>query len=136
MTALARALPKSAGWLGEALADLDEVAAGFEVDGPTPDETVVSTSGEFLRDLARRVATEPGVDHDGLGGVGVEFVGRDRDRVLFIIENDRTAWYHEYIGGEGASARYDDWREMMGGIGDSWIVRAGLQRVPGGPERT
>lgn len=136
MTALARALPKSAEWLGEALADLDEVAAGIEVDGPIPDETVVSTSREFLRDLAQRVETDPGVDHDGCGGVGVEFVGRDRNRILFIIENDRSAFYLEYLGGEGASARYDDWRQMMSSLGDSWIVRAGLQRVPGGPERT
>lgn len=136
MTALSRVLPKSAGWLGEALARLDDLAAGFEVDGPPPDETVVSTSREFLRDLARRVATDPGIDDDGLGGVSVEFVGRDLDRVLFVIEHDRSASYHENIRDEGAGEGYDDWRRMMSAIGDSWLVRAKLQRVPGGPERT
>lgn len=135
MTALARALPKSAGWLGNALARLDEIAAGFEVDGPIPDETVVSISGDFLRDLARRVATDPGIDDDGLGGVSVEFVGRDRDRVLFVIEHDRSASYHENIGDEGASRGYDDWRGMMRGIGDSWLDRGGMQRVSGAPAR-
>lgn len=136
MTALARALRKSAGWLGEALFRLEEIAAGFEVDGPTPDETVVSISGDFLRDLARRVATDPGIDDDGLGGVSVEFVGRDGDRVLFVIEQDRSASYHENIRDEGASRGYAGWRAMMSGIGDSWLVRARLQRVPGGPGRT
>lgn len=82
------------------------------------------------------MATDPGIDDDGLGGVSVEFVGRDLDRVLFVIEHDRSASYHENIRDEGAGEGYDDWRRMMSAIGDSWLVRAKLQRVPGGPERT
>ena len=122
---------ESAGWLGEALESLDEIATGFEVDGPVPDETVVSTFRNFLRDLAARVETEPGIDHDGLGGVSVEFVGRDGDRVLFIIERDLSASYHEYIHKEATSRGYDDWPQMMRGIGDAWLDRSELQRVGG-----
>lgn len=131
MATLAHASPESAGWLGEALERLDEIAAGFEVDGPVPDQTVVSTSGDFLRDLAHRVATEPGIDDDGLGGVGVEFVGREGDRVLFIIEHDLSSSYHENIRDRTASNGYDDWPQMMRDIGDAWVARSNLQRVQG-----
>ena len=133
MATLVRAFRESAGWLGEALERLEEVATGFEVDGPVPGETVVSTSRDFLRDLALRVETEPGIDDDGLGGVSVEFVGRNGDRVLFIIEHDLSASYHEYIHEEGTSRGYDDWPQMMRGVGDDWIVRCDLQRVQGAP---
>lgn len=132
MTSLARASRESAGWLGEALDRLDEIATGFEVDGPVPDQTVVLTSRDFLRDLAHRVATEPGIDDDGLGGVSVEFVGREGDRVLFVIERDLSSSYHENIRDRAASNGYDDWRQMMSGVGDAWIVRSELQRAQGG----
>ena len=133
MTTSVRASRETAGWLGDALECLEEIAAGFEVDGPVPGETVVSTSRDFLRDLARRVATEPGIDDDGHGGVGVEFVGRDGDRVLFIIERDLSASCHEYIHEEATSRGYDDWPQIMGDVGDAWIVRSELQRVQGAP---
>lgn len=129
MAIMDHASRKTAGWLREALECLDEIATGFEVEGPVPGDTVVSTSRDFLRDLACRVETEPGIADDGLGGVGVEFVGRDGDRVLFVLEHDLSASYHECIRKEATSRRYDDWRQMMSGVGDAWIVRSELQRV-------
>ena len=133
MGTLAHASRETAGWLSEALECLDEIATGFEVDGPVPDDTVVSTSRDFLRDLACRVETEPGIADDGLGGVGVEFVGRDGDRVLFVIEHDLSASYHEYIHKEATSRRYDDWRQMLRGVGDAWIVRSAVRRAQCAP---
>ena len=121
---IARTTGKASYWLGEALRDLEEVAAGIEVDGPIPDKAVITAARDFLMSLSPRIATDPGVDHDGSGGVGVEFVGRSGDRILFIIENDVTASYHEYIRREGKSRRYDTWLHMIRDINDSWLRRA------------
>lgn len=121
---IARTAGKTTYWLGEALRDLEEVAAGIEVDGPIPNRAVIVAARDFLVSLSPRIAADPGVDHDGSGGVGVEFVGQDGDRVLFIIKKDVTVFYHEYIEGKGKSRRYDTWSRMIQDINDSWLRRA------------
>lgn len=121
---IALTLGTASSWLSDALRDLKEVAAGFEVEGPIPSRAVIVAARDFLVSLSSRIATDPGVDHDGSGGVGVEFVGRNGDRILFIIEDDVTASCHEYIEGKGRSRRYDSWSRMFQDIDDSWLHRA------------
>ena len=124
---IALTVGKPSSWLDDALRDLKEVAAGIEVEGPIPNHAVIVAAKDFLVSLSPRIATAPGVDHDGSGGVGVEFVGQNGDRILFIIENDGTASRHEYIEGKGKSMRYDTWPRMLQDISDMWLRRANIQ---------
>ena len=122
--------PEQKSWLDSALEELDEIARGIEVDGPKPDAEVVAAARKSLRNLSELVASPPAVDDDGTGGIGIEFAGKERDRILFIIETPQSFAYYELIGGRSTRARSTNWKDLMTAIGVSGIQRAGISVPP------
>ena len=109
--------PERRCWLDSALEELDEVARGIEVDGPTPGAEVVAAARKCLRSLSELFASPPGVNDDGTGGIGIEFAGEEGGRILFIIETPRSFACYQLVGGRSTSAQSTSWTQLLRAIG-------------------
>ena len=115
----------------EAFGDLDEIARGVEVYGPTPGEKTLGASKSLLSRLAGHGLPAPLVDEVEGRGIAIEFRGAgERTRLSFVVGAGGSVAYYELSDGHPDCQRFPEVAAAVSAVWPSCFRCAGLLPRP------